>query len=120
MADLIPPMLIKLQADVQDLKVGLAQAESAIKGVDDSVKTASTGMTNFVGKVKQIGASLGIAFAGTQVLQFGRDVIQQAQEAEAQQQRLYQLMKVGTGATDDPVSTGIRQSARHQHPVSRS
>jgi hypothetical protein len=105
MADLIPPMLIKLQADVQDLKVGLAQAESAIKGVDNSVKTASTGMTNFVGKIKQVGASLGIAFAGTQVLQFGRDVIQQAQEAEAQQQRLYQLMKVGTGATDEQVAS---------------
>jgi hypothetical protein len=105
MADLIPPMLIKLQADVQDLKVGLAQAESAIKGVDKSVQTASTGMTNFATKVKQIGASLGIAFAGTQVLQFGRDVIQQAQEAEAQQQRLYQLMKVGTGATDEQIAS---------------
>jgi vacuolar-type H+-ATPase subunit H len=105
MADLIPPMLIKLQADVQDLKVGLAQAENAIKGVDNSVKTASSGMANFATKVKQIGASLGIAFAGTQVLQFGRDVIQQAQEAEAQQQRLYQLMKVGTGATDEQIAS---------------
>jgi hypothetical protein len=105
MADLIPPMLIKLQADVQDLKVGLAQAENAIKGVDTSVKTASTGMTNFVGKIKQVGASLGIAFAGTQVLAFGKDVIAQAQEAEAQQQRLYQLMKVGTGATDEQVAS---------------
>jgi hypothetical protein len=104
MADLIPPMLIKLQADVSELKVGLAQAESAIKGVDKSVQTASTGMQNFATKVKQIGASLGIAFAGTQVLQFGRDVIQQAMEAEAQQQRLYQLMKVGTGATDAQVA----------------
>ena len=105
MADLIPPMLIKLQADVSELKVGLAQAENAIKGVDKSVQTASTGMSNFVGKVKQIGASLGIAFAGTQVLQFGRDVIAQAQEAEAQQQRLYQLMKVGTGATDEQIAS---------------
>jgi len=105
MADLIPPMLIKLQADVQGLKTGLAQAESAIKGVDNSVQQASTGMTNFVGKLKQVGASLGIAFAGTQVLQFGRDVIQMAQEAEAQQQRLYQLMKVGTGATDEQIAS---------------
>jgi hypothetical protein len=105
MADLIPPMLIQLQADVSQLKVGLAQAESAIKGVDQSVQTASTGMTNFIGKIKQVGASLGIAFAGTQVLQFGRDVIQQAQEAEAQQQRLYQLMKVGTGATDEQIAS---------------
>ena len=104
MSDLIPPMLIKLQADVSQLKTGLAQAENAIKGVDKSVQTASTGMTNFMGKIKQIGASLGIAFAGTQVLQFGRDVIAQAMEAEAQQQRLYQLMKVGTGATDEQVA----------------
>jgi hypothetical protein len=104
MADLIPPMLIKLQADVEGLKTGLAQAENALKGVDRSVQTASNGMANFATKVKQIGASLGIAFAGTQVLQFGRDVIQQAQEAEAQQQRLYQLMKVGTGATDEQVA----------------
>jgi hypothetical protein len=105
MADLIPPMLIKLQADVSQLKTGLAQAENAIKGVDKSVQTASSGMTNFATKIKQIGASIGIAFAGTQVLQFGRDVIQQAQEAEAQQQRLYQLMKVGTGATDEQIAS---------------
>jgi len=104
MADLIPPMLIKLQADVEGLKTGLAQAENALKGVDRSVQTASNGMANFATKVKQIGASLGIAFAGTQVLQFGKDVIAQAQEAEAQQQRLYQLMKVGTGATDEQVA----------------
>jgi vacuolar-type H+-ATPase subunit H len=97
-------MLIKLQADVSQLKTGLAQAESAIKGVDKSVQTASSGMANFATKVKQIGASIGIAFAGTQVLQFGRDVITQAMEAEAQQQRLYQLMKVGTGATDEQVA----------------
>jgi hypothetical protein len=105
MADLIPPMLIKLQADVSELKAGLAGAENAIKGVDKSVQQASTGMTNFATKIKQIGASIGIAFAGTQVLQFGRDVIAQAMEAEAQQQRLYQLMRVGTGATDEQIAS---------------
>jgi hypothetical protein len=105
MADLIPPMLIKLQADISELKSGLASAENAIKGVDKSVQQASNGMTNFATKIKQIGASIGIAFAGTQVLQFGRDVIAQAMEAEAQQQRLYQLMRVGTGATDEQIAS---------------
>jgi len=105
MADLIPPMLIKLQADVSELKTGLAQAENAIKGVDKSVQTASTGMANFATKLKQIGATMGIAFAGSQVLQFGRDVIQQAMEAEAQQQRLTQLMKVTVGATDEQIAS---------------
>lgn len=75
MADLIPPMLIQLQADVTQLKTGLAQAENALKGVDDSVKTASTGMTNFMGKMKQVGATIGVAFAGQQIVQFGKDVI---------------------------------------------
>ena len=75
MADLIPPMLIKLQADVTQLKAGLAQAENSLKGLDDSVKTASTGMTNFMGKMKQVGATIGVAFAGQQIVQFGKDVI---------------------------------------------
>jgi hypothetical protein len=105
MADLIPPMLIKLQADVSELKTGLTQAQNALKGVDDSVKTASKGMESFATKIKQVGASIGIAFAGTQVLQFGKDVMAQAMEAEAQQQRLAQLMKVATGATDEQIAS---------------
>jgi hypothetical protein len=98
-------MLIKLQADVSELKTGLANAENAIKGVDRSVQTASNGMTSFVDKIKGIGASLGIAFAGTQVLQFGRDVIAQAAEAQAQQQRLAQLLKITVGATDEQIAS---------------
>lgn len=80
MADLIPPMMIKLQADVNDLKVGLAKAESAMKGVDDSVKKASTGMTNFIGKIKQVGATMGVAFAGQQIVQFGKDIVMAASD----------------------------------------
>ena len=105
MADLIPPMLIKLQADVADLKTGLAQAENAIKGVDKSVQTASSGMENFATKVKQIGASLGIAFAGAQVISFTKDVINSALEAGAQQQRLAALMKVTVGATNEQIAS---------------
>lgn len=71
----VDPLVIKLTADVNDLKVGLAQAQNAIKGVDDNIKTASSGMANFVTKLKQVGATLGVAFAGQQVLQFGKDVI---------------------------------------------
>jgi hypothetical protein len=97
-------MLIQLQADVSQLKVGLAQAENALKGIDQSVQTTANGMTNFMTKMKQVGASIGVAFAGTQVLAFGRDVIAQAMEAEAQQQRLAQLMKVSVGATDEQIA----------------
>ena len=80
MADLIPPMMIKLQADVNDLKVGLAKAESAMKGVDDSVKKASTGMTNFMSKIKQVGSTLGVAFAGQQIVQFSKDIVMAASD----------------------------------------
>lgn len=71
----IDPLVIKLQADVNDLKAGLAQATSAIKGVDDSVKQASTGMTSFIAKIKQVGATMGVAFAGTAIVKFGKDTI---------------------------------------------
>jgi hypothetical protein len=99
MADLIPPMLIQLQADVSQLKAGLAQAESALKGVDDSVKTASAGMTSFVSKMKQVGATMGVAFAGQQVVQFGKDVIMAASSTRSRSAtatRCTYWMKVGT------------------------
>ena len=51
MASTIPPILIQIQADVSQLKAGLAQAQNAIKGVDDNVKKASGGMSNFVGNL---------------------------------------------------------------------
>lgn len=108
MADLIPPMLIKLQADVNDLKVGLAQAENALKGVDKSVATASTGMTNFVTKMKQVGATMGVAFAGQQIVQFGKDVIMAASDMNES------LSKVGVvfGQSSDEVVAWSKNSAQ--------
>jgi len=74
----IDPILIQIKADVSQLKAGLAQAESALKGIDGSVKTASTGMTNFASKLKSVGAAMGIAFAGTQVASFAKDSVMAA------------------------------------------
>lgn len=68
-------LLVKLQADVSQLKTGLAQAESAIKGVDDSVKKADTGMKSMVGSLKGIAATMGVAFAGTQLVQFAKSAV---------------------------------------------
>ncbi len=78
MASAIPPVLIELQADVAGLKAGLQKAQDAIKGIDTSVSTASTGMTNFMTKIKQVGTTMGVAFAGTQIVQFGKDTIMAA------------------------------------------
>ena len=75
MADLIPPMLIKLQADVTDLKAGLAQAESALKGVDNQVKTASAGMGKFSANLKSMAMNLGVAFGGAAVANFAKQTV---------------------------------------------
>jgi hypothetical protein len=71
----IPPILVQIQADVTSLKQGLAQAQAAIKGVDDNVKVASTGMSNFSSKLKNIAGTIGVAFAGTQIVAFAKDTI---------------------------------------------
>ena len=78
MADLIPPMLIKLQADITDLKAGLAQAESAIKGVDGQVKTASAGMGKFSANMKTMATSIGVAFGGAAIANFAKSSVMAA------------------------------------------
>ena len=74
----IPPILVQIQADVTSLKQGLAQAQAAIKGVDDNVKVASTGMSNFTSKLKGVASTLGVAFAGTQLVAFAKDTVMAA------------------------------------------
>lgn len=74
----IPPILVQIQADVTSLKQGLAQAQAAIKGVDDNVKVASTGMSNFSSKLKNLAGTIGVAFAGTQVVAFAKDTVMAA------------------------------------------
>ena len=78
MAEAIPPILIKLAADVNDLKAGLAQAQNSLKGLDDNVKKTTGGMTNFIGKLKSVGAALGATFAATQLTSFAKDTVMAA------------------------------------------
>ncbi len=78
MADTIPPILIKLAADVNDLKAGLSQAQNALKGLDDNVKKTSSGLSSFVGRLKSVGAALGATFAATQLSSFAKDTVMAA------------------------------------------
>lgn len=78
MASTLPPLLIQLVADVSQLKTGLAQAQSAIKGVDDNVKKSSAGMQNFVGNLKKVGAALGTTFAASQIAGFAKESVMAA------------------------------------------
>jgi len=82
MAQAIPPILVQIQADVTQLKAGLAQAEESIKGMDGSVATANTGMQNMMASAKKMAATLGVAFAATQIIQFGKDVVMSASAME--------------------------------------
>jgi len=78
MADVIPPILIKLSADVNDLKAGLAQAQNGLKGLDDNIKKSTGSMSNFAGKLKSVGAALGATFAVTQLSSFAKDTVMAA------------------------------------------
>lgn len=78
----IPPILVQIQADVAQLKQGLAQAQTAIKGVDDNVKVADAGMKNFTSRLKNVASTIGVAFAGTQILAFAKDTIMAASNME--------------------------------------
>jgi hypothetical protein len=78
MSNAIPPIMVQIAADVSQLKAGLAQAQSSIKGMDSTVATANTGMQNMIGSAKKMAATVGVAFAATQVVQFGKDVIMAA------------------------------------------
>jgi hypothetical protein len=78
MSNAIPPILVQIAADVSQLKAGLAQAESSIKGMNSTVATANTGMQNMMGTAKKMAATFGVAFAGAQIIQFGKDVVMSA------------------------------------------
>jgi len=78
MSNAIPPILVQIAADVSQLKAGLAQAEAGIKNMNGSVATANTGMQNMLGTAKKMASTLGVAFAATQIVQFGKDTIMAA------------------------------------------
>jgi hypothetical protein len=78
MSNAIPPILVQIAADVSQLKAGLAQAEASIKGMNSTVATADTGMQKMLGTAKTMAATLGVAFATTQIVQFGRETIMAA------------------------------------------
>jgi hypothetical protein len=110
MADTIPPILIKLAADVNDLKVGLTQAQNSLRGLDDNIKKSSNGMTNFVGKIKTVGAALGVAFAGSQVLNFLKASVADANAAGLAQDRLATLLRNTNGASEEQIKALIGQA----------
>lgn len=100
MAGEIPPILVQIQADVANLKAGLAQAESSLKGLDDNVNKTGGAFDGFTSRLKQVGATLGVTFAASQVVSFFKESIAAAVEAEQAQSRLRTILLNTGGATE--------------------
>lgn len=103
MAD-IPPIYVKIEADVNDLKNRLADAEKALKGLDDNVKKTDSGFASFTNRLKSVGAALGATFAATQVVSFFKQSVAAAIEAEQAQTRLATILKTTGGATEAQIA----------------
>ena len=109
MADVIPPILIKLSADVNDLKAGLTQAQNSLKGLDDNIKKSTGGMANFASKIKSVGATLGATFAATQFASFAKDTVMAASSMAESVSKVNvvfgegaaEVLKFGQGAADN-------------------
>lgn len=82
MSNAIPPILVQIAADVSQLKAGLAQAEASVRNMNSTVATANTGMQNMIGTAKKMAGTLGVAFAATQIVQFGKETIMAASNME--------------------------------------
>jgi hypothetical protein len=104
------PILVSIQADVQQLKNGLAQAQASLKGLGDSVKQSGKSMDDFVGKLKQVGATLGVTFGAAAVLNFLKASVVDANAAAAAQDRLRQILLTTGGATNEYVDSLIAQA----------
>ena len=66
-------------------------------------KQAETSTEKLTRNVKQLAGAVGLAFSTSQVLAFGKASVKAALEAQAQQERLANLVKVTVGATDSQV-----------------
>jgi hypothetical protein len=64
--------------------------------------------------VKKLAGSLGIAFGTTQILAFGKASVKAALEAQAQQERLANLVKVTVNARDSEIQSLYDQAAALQ------
>jgi predicted HicB family RNase H-like nuclease len=110
MASTIPPILVQLQADISGLKKGLADAEKAIKGVDNNVKTANVGVNNFTSSIKKLGLVAGVTFGTSQIVNFFRSAVSESTKAEAAQARLANLLRNTNGATEEQITALGKQA----------
>lgn len=106
----IDPVIVKIQADISNLKQGLAQAETSLKGLDDGVKRTGGAFGGFGDSLKKVGAALGATFAATQIYSFFKNAVQGAAEAEAGLTRLRSILLTTGGATQVQIAALEKQA----------
>lgn len=109
MAD-IPPVLVRIQADVDQLKSGLRDAETSLKAFDGDVKRANSAVGGFGDTVKKLGATLGVTFAVGGLVNFFRSSVDEAMKAEAAMTRLRELLLTTGGATEVQIQALEKQA----------
>jgi hypothetical protein len=77
-------------------------------------KQAETSTEKLTKNVKKLAGAIGLGFGTAQVLAFGKASVKAALEAQAQQERLANLVKVTVGATDAQVQSLNDQAAALQ------
>ena len=68
-------------------------------------KDAETSTEKLTKNIKQLAGAIGLSFGTAQVLAFGKAAVKASLEAQAQQERLANLVKVTVGATDAQVQS---------------
>jgi hypothetical protein len=74
-------------------------------------KQAESATDKLTRSVKNLAATLGLAFSTAAIINFGKASVKASLEAQAQQQRLSALLKVTNGATQDQVNVLNAQAA---------
>lgn len=74
----LPPIQVKIEVDDKGVITGLTTVKKGIQDVDDSVKTASTGMGKFTDNLKKVAGALGATFAAAKVVDFAKDSVMAA------------------------------------------
>lgn len=106
----IDPVIVQIQADISNLKKGLSDAETSLKGLDGNVKRTGGAFGGFGDTVKKLGATIGVTFAATQIVSFFKDAVQGAAEAEAGLTRLRSILLTTGGATEVQVAALEKQA----------
>jgi hypothetical protein len=87
MADLIPPIIVSIEANTKDFEARLGSLDSRLNGLGGTIKAQQSPMQ---GLTKTLGA-LGIAFGAYQIFNFGKGLLEAAEAETVSNARLLNI-----------------------------